>query len=195
MYAGSQVLDGQRVEIRRSPADGFANPIYLDPLTQYFNGALYRLWPNERYFSKGGSRLHRDVWEFAFGEIPLGHHIHHRDGNPVNNSISNLECMEATEHLKLTWKEHKEGKQEHFTVLAREKATQWHKSDEGRLWHSRMAKRSESWKKWKRDKKPCVWCGKEFDALIRKSGNAQKFCHPNCKAAHYRNNKANSAEG
>ena len=37
-----------------------------------------------------------------------------------------------------------------------------------------------------RSPKACPQCGKLFDALIRKSGHAQVYCHSNCKAAAYR---------
>jgi endogenous inhibitor of DNA gyrase (YacG/DUF329 family) len=168
LHAGSYVLDGQRVEIRKQPPAGFADPVYLDPLATYFDGGLYRRWPSERYWSRGGSKLHRDVWQAAFGPVPRGCHIHHRDGNPDNNCLANLECVPASEHLSRTW------------------AAEWHKSDEGRLWHRRHAKRSKSWTKWKREPRECPSCGKTFNALIRKSGNAQIYCGQTCKVAAYR---------
>src|SRR5258705_12206538 len=68
MYAGSYVSNGIRLEIRRVPREGFKDPIYLDELTQYFEGGLYRIWPGDPYLSKGGKRLHRQVWRDAFGE-------------------------------------------------------------------------------------------------------------------------------
>ncbi|RDC67728.1 HNH endonuclease [Rhodovulum sp. 12E13] len=33
---------------------------------------------------------HRHVWECAYGAIPDGHQIHHRDGNRANNRLENL---------------------------------------------------------------------------------------------------------
>lgn len=186
MYAGAQVLDGKRVEISKRVAEGYANPVWLDPLTQYFDGGLYRLWPSERYLSRGGSKLHRDVWALAFGPVPSGCHIHHKDGDSTNNRLENLECLPASEHLSQTWRETRAGSDEHFTDLAREKAAEWHRSDAGRLWHSRQAKRSKGWTKWKREPKPCEHCGKEMQALVRKSGNSQKYCTSTCKAAAYR---------
>src|SRR5258706_14810593 len=72
MHAGSFILDGERVEIRRTVAADFADPIVLDASTQYFDGGLYRRWPSERYYSRGGKKLHRDAWQGAFGKIPEG---------------------------------------------------------------------------------------------------------------------------
>jgi len=190
MYAGSFVLDGERVEIRKRPAEGFADPVVLDALTQYFDGGLYRLWPSEQYLSKGGKRLHRDVWSAAFGPIPKGCHIHHRDGDKFNNALSNLECMDGSQHLSETWHETKRDVSEHFTDGARRAAAEWHKSEAGRLWHSRHAKRSKGWTKWKREPKHCPKCGVEFEALVRKSGHSQIYCTRVCKAAAYRERRS-----
>ena len=187
MYAGSFISDGRRVEIRKRPAEGFSDPVYLDPLNQYFDGGLYRLWPSEKYYARGGKRLHRDVWVHAFGVIPGGSHIHHRDGNTANNNIANLECLPANEHLSDAWHARRGGLSvEHFSELARSRATEWHKSEEGRLWHRRNAMRTQSWTKWKRETKPCEFCQKPFDALVRKNGHTSKYCSPNCKSASYR---------
>ena len=46
-------------------------------------------------------RLHREIWKEYNGEIPEGCHIHHKDGNPLNNNIENLECLTASEHHQL----------------------------------------------------------------------------------------------
>ena len=178
MHAGSFFSDGIRVEIRRKPNDGYSDPIYLDPLTQYFDGGLYRLSPHDSYCKRAGKYLHRAVWESAFGEIPKHCHIHHRDGNNANNAIANLECAPKFEHLSSHASEHPSK----FTQKARDNASLWHKSDEGRLWHSRMAKRSQSWTKWERREKSCPVCNKTFMALIRKSGYPQIYCSPHCKS-------------
>lgn len=191
MYAGSFVRGGRRVEIRRIPSAGFADPIWLDPVTAYFDGGLYRRWPSDRYWSRGGKKLHRDVWTMAFGAIPKGCHIHHRDGNPDNNLLANLECVPASEHLSATWKKSKASVPagQHFSENAKQKAAEWHRSEEGRLWHRRHAKRQKGWTKWKREPRNCPQCGVQFDALVRKSGNAQIYCSSTCKVAAYRERK------
>jgi len=43
---------------------------------------------------------YRKLWESINGPIPKGYHIHHKDGNPYNNSIDNLECLSPEEHAK-----------------------------------------------------------------------------------------------
>lgn len=186
MYAGSYVLDGERVEISREPDAAYRDPVYLDEITQYFDGGLYRMWPSETYLSRGGRRLHRDAWKTAFGPIPKGCHIHHRDGNVLNNSLDNLECVPASEHLSESWAKREKPEDGWFSKTARDKAADWHRSPEGKLWHKRHAERTKAWTKWKREPKDCPQCGKTFDALVRKSGNSQVYCCSKCKVAAYR---------
>ena len=40
------------------------------------------------------------VWRKHHGEKPYGYHLHHIDGNPDNNDISNLECLSPEDHAK-----------------------------------------------------------------------------------------------
>ncbi len=191
MHAGSFLQDGLRVDIRRVPSADYADPICLDPLTQYFDGGLYRLYPaSEKYFSRGGKTLHRAVWLAAFGPIPAGCHIHHRDSNPLNNCLANLECLPASIHLRETLA--RQPKRQ-FNDLARSSAAAWHKSDTGRLWHRRHAERIKSWTKWVREQRECPECKSQFDALIRKSGHTQKYCSNACKIKAYRSRGADNA--
>jgi endogenous inhibitor of DNA gyrase (YacG/DUF329 family) len=181
VYAGSFVQNGERVEIRRVPHPEYRNPVILDPLTQYFNGGLYRVFPSETYYTRGGKKLHRDAWNMAFGPIPDRCHIHHRDGNPANNALDNLECIDPKEHLR----HHPNKLPRTFNATARERAAEWHRSEAGRIWHRRHAQRQQGWTKWKRVSQPCAECNSQFDALARK-GNAQKYCSTGCKVAAYR---------
>lgn len=45
--------------------------------------------------------IHRKIWEEKNGKIPKGYHIHHLNGNPYNNEISNLVCLSPEEHGKI----------------------------------------------------------------------------------------------
>jgi hypothetical protein len=46
-------------------------------------------------------RAHRKVWEEAYGPIPDGYEIHHKDNNRLNNALDNLECLTRVEHMRL----------------------------------------------------------------------------------------------
>ena len=79
--------------------------------TVEWNGKVYRRYPesnrpsNRDYFVRGEGRklllLHREIWEETHGPIPEGMHIHHVDGDPGNNALENLECMDRRAHLKM----------------------------------------------------------------------------------------------
>lgn len=68
----------------------------------FFNGRRYRL--NRGYYAchdkwKAPPRmLHRDVWEFYYGKIPVGMCVHHIDGDKTNNDIDNLMLMRRGAH-------------------------------------------------------------------------------------------------
>ena len=79
--------------------------------TTLFNGKEFYRYPESGhpagiYFRRaegprGASKavlLHRAVWEFHNGAIPPGNDIHHRDGDPGNNRLDNLECLTKEEH-------------------------------------------------------------------------------------------------
>ena len=57
---------------------------------------------NQGYYRLSGNKLlHRQVWEDFYGQkIPEGYVIHHKDGNPHNNSWKNLQLMTEEEHLR-----------------------------------------------------------------------------------------------
>lgn len=48
---------------------------------------------------------HRVMWETWVADIPTDHHIHHKDNNPSNNSLDNLECLYIGDH----YEEHRYG--------------------------------------------------------------------------------------
>jgi len=117
-----------------------------------WNGKTYRRYPtakqssHRRYFSCAGSFLHRDVWKSVHGVIPKGFHIHHKDGNPANNDIENLECIHSSVHFSMHSEERSERakKPEHLEFLnsIRHRTVDWHRSEEGRAWHRENAKAS-----------------------------------------------------
>ena len=74
-------------------------PIQLDADHEKFNGNIYKLKQDGHYGSHNG--IHRDVWQYYKGEIPEGYVIHHKDFNPANNDISNLQLLTAREHKRL----------------------------------------------------------------------------------------------
>ena len=153
--------------------------IILTDRRQSFNGVNYYLCGN--YYQKDGKRLHRVVWEHHNGEIPKGYHVHHKDGNRHNNNISNLELMKAHDHESMHGNsEERKAVGRKNIEKAREGAIRWHKSAEGRTWHSKHA--IQAWEDRKPTEYRCDFCGKPFVSMnISYTGN--HFCSNNCKSA------------
>lgn len=59
---------------------------------------VYQKWIKGKLVKYYRSRI---VWAMAHGQIPPYHHIHHRDGNTLNDSLDNLECLSGYAHKKL----------------------------------------------------------------------------------------------
>lgn len=156
-----------------------------------FEGYRYRRYPNSknvghaRYFARAGKLLHRAVWEHFNGPIPSGWHVHHIDEDTCNNNVSNLECLPAEEHrAKIHARKQAASKSprqlEHLARIG-ELAKSWHKSEEGRAWHSQNAKQVVlraklegkpyfgTHPKQLRQAGPCLWCGEMFVAESKKA--------------------------
>jgi hypothetical protein len=130
------------------------------PKYQYFNGRRYYLTDNLAYYywDKGYTRqLHRDIWEHYNGPIPKGYHIHHKDHNRLNNDISNLECLSASEHaLHHRREDIAQGRLSYF-----HEAWMKHISTKAGMEAHRAACR-RGWKVRKVVTKNCLVCHKEF---------------------------------
>lgn len=140
------------------------------------------------YFQRKGKRLHRVVWETYNGPVPNGYHVHHIDGNRANNSIDNLECKTAVEHESYHMSQPERVAQSRISVeIARKAASEWHRSEAGRKWHSEQGKRNGAMRTLQTY--VCSMCGKEYQTKsIRHSGN--HFCHQNCRAKYGRRKRA-----
>lgn len=152
-----------------------------DNSVQEFNGKTYHLYKGERYYSRGTKRLHRVVWEYYNGPIPKGHEIHHKDGNPANNDISNLDCISVHAHKEAHLEDvlRRTTSPESIANMRRagEFAKVWHGSEAGRKWHSDHAKRE--FETLAVRPAVCECCGKEFKY---KSFNKPRFCSNACKS-------------
>ncbi|HXI14811.1 MAG TPA: HNH endonuclease signature motif containing protein [Chloroflexota bacterium] len=159
-----------------------------------FNGITFRRYPDSKngsdrvYFTshaghrrRGVGRLHEEIWKAANGPIPPEHHIHHRDHNPLNNELDNLDCLPAAEHRALHGNERR-GKSEpwHKDALARAraKAAEWHASDAGRAWHSEHGKRT--WQGRQPHARICDQCAREFQCITLR--DSDRFCSNVCRS-------------
>ena len=152
-----------------------------------FNGLAFRRDKRTGYYlnSTERKRLHRAVWEFHYGEIPTGFHIHHIDGDKSNNRIENLSLVSASEHESFHGTKYSSENREkvinNLIKHAIPKAAEWHKSENGRAWHSKHGKKvAENMQAKDYD---CLHCGKKFS---KKPFGENKFCANACKSAYRR---------
>lgn len=138
----------------------------------------------KRTFTEGGKvlakYLHRYIYEQAYGAIPKGFHVHHKDGDPNNNALENLECLSAAEHVhKHPYTAERLEEQKNHLDRIRPLTKAWHKSAEGHAKHKEIG--GLSYKDFKPEPKVCAYCGKVF--LPHAIGNRDKFCSNACKSA------------
>ena len=49
--------------------------------------------------------MHRKIYRKHYGPIPRGYHVHHIDGNHLNNDPSNLKAVTIQEHFDIHYKQ------------------------------------------------------------------------------------------
>ncbi|MFK0182069.1 HNH endonuclease signature motif containing protein [Streptomyces xanthochromogenes] len=158
-----------------------------------FRGVIFRRypdspnWADRSYFTpgiadrqRGIQRLHQEVWKAANGPIPEGCHVHHRDEDPLNNSLGNLECLTGDEHLghHMAHRDHHTPQRLALLEAIRPLAAAWHRSDAGRAWHRQHG--VDTWAKRRPIRRACDQCQSEFDSITRRDND--RFCSNNCKS-------------
>lgn len=154
---------------------------------KYFNGIRFTRDDKTGYYlnSTLRKRLHRYVWEFYNGPIEEGYEIHHIDGDKSNNDLSNLVMLPKKEHAKLHGNSQSEvlleKKRKNIKEKALPEAIKWHKSKEGRKWHSEHS--LEIAKTIKEKEYVCLNCNNVF---YKKPYGINKFCSNKCKSSYRR---------
>ncbi len=172
----------------------------VDSIT--YKGIVFRRYPNSKNYSdrmyyrpngthvvNGVESLHREIWKDRYGEIPEGVHIHHKDGNPLNNDISNLECVSSNLahqdlHGDKTKSEKYKARRASHLEKIRPLAAAWHSTEEGLEAHGRIAR--EFWDSKEVEERICVQCGSSYET---RHNAESKFCSNNCKSANRRSLK------
>lgn len=151
---------------------------YLEFNGEYFSQDLKTgYWQN----TKTRERMHRYVWEYYYGDIPKGFHVHHIDGDKSNNDISNLALLTPQAHNKLHVKTRSP---ETLTKLQencdriRPLTKAWHASEKGREWHKKQWEHTKD-KLFEKKEFVCENCGKTFLAPYNGSN---RFCCNACKS-------------
>lgn len=134
--------------------------------------------------------MHRFVWTYFNGEIPEGYEIHHRDLNPDNNDIANLQLLTKEEHKKVhAATKEKRKLEKKSTFICAVCGCEYEAVSRGNNTYcsikcKEIAKRERAAKLLKkREIRVCIQCGREFSAPI--NGN-QKFCSWSCVGKSHR---------
>lgn len=157
-------------EVRR--INGKGQPVFVVE----FDGVEYRRYPQGKhpnyYYHKWKEKgvyhsklLHHAIFEKAYGAIPKGMVIHHKDFNPLNNKVSNLVMLTNSEHMQI-----------HRTLA---KWTDSHKEEHQRKLYSRdnwQKRREKVLSTLKEERRTCRWCGNEFTP----TNTHQQFCSTRC---------------
>lgn len=123
-------------------------------------------------------RAHRWVWINTHGIIPKGYHIHHRNENKSDNRIENLELIEQGRHSRHHYTEEKRQFSRLLVEKIRPLTKEWHRSNEGRLWHKYHAAKFK-FGNWEPLKYTCQCCNKEY---LSKKRSRTRFCSNACKS-------------
>lgn len=133
-----------------------------------WNGERWGLY-SDGYFRRGARYLHREKWTKLRGEIPLGHHIHHKNHIRHDNRISNLECLSRSEHMS----HHSKGRR--FSDASYKAG-----ADKRRLSRKEIgAKISAAHCLRERVKRVCEWCGVSMLAFNPYKKLCSLACHQN----------------
>jgi len=148
-----------------------------------FNGLKFRRDKKTGYYLNSSihKRLHVYVWEYFNGEVPNGYQVHHKKGKQ-NNDIEYLEPLTQKEHMKLHGEtetdERKEWKRNNLKENVRPKASEWHKSEEGREWHKKHFEQFKD-KIFTKHIKVCDYCKKKYET----TQDSSRFCSNKCSSA------------
>lgn len=148
----------------------------IDDKQQKFNGVTYHKHVSGHFYS--GSTIHREVYNYYYGEIPQGHYnIHHINGNPADNDILNLQCLTATEHKRL---HNLEKPYNHYICEVCGKNFVSRRLDEKIRFCSKQC-RNKYYSELK-EIRICQYCGKEFTTNVYSD---TIFCSQTCKNLDY----------
>ena len=170
-----------------------------------FRGIRFRRYPGSPHLAKrsyyspgiadrrrGVEDLHREVWKAEHGPIPAGHHIHHVDGDTLDNEPANLVCLSPDEHKAIhpTMPGYLTAARASHLDAIRPAAAEWHRSANGRAWHVEHGR--ASWDGREPVERTCERCGKRYGT--RDPRDVSRFCSNACKAAARRASGADDVE-
>jgi predicted DNA-binding protein YlxM (UPF0122 family) len=91
--------DGIIISRNREQFSGENNPQWNGGRHITYHGYQHIRMPDHPLAdNRGYVKEHRLVWYNAYGEIPKGYHVHHRNGDKLDNRLENLELLSHRKH-------------------------------------------------------------------------------------------------
>lgn len=146
------------------------------------------IYRGHRYYRKTGRKyyqrtwpsralLHIQKWTDKYGPRPSGAVIHHKDGDPENNRLSNLELMTRSDHARLHGRQNGQACAERL-AKGRLKAEAWRKSNVGRSKLRILAR--QRWMSMPMMPMVCAECGVSYEA----KNPRRRYCGVKCVTRH-----------
>jgi len=156
-----------------------------------FRGVRFRRYPDaerrtERvYFTpgvadrqRGVRRLHEEMYLHHHGPIPDGWHVHHVDGDPLNNAPGNLQALSPRDHIATHYTDERRDAAREHAERIRPAAVAWHGSAEGLAWHAEHGR--AVWVDRESVERVCEQCGGRYET---RAAQDVRFCSNACKSA------------
>ena len=156
----------------------------ISDATQIFDGITFHKLKSGYY--QGQIKMHRYVWQRCFGDIPEDYVIHHKDHNPENNNIANLQVLSPEQHAKIHEQELIAARKAHeFTCAHCGKVFSAYSNGENCFCSKECQRAYRQTGSNYQKQCTCVICGKPFTARKDKK---TKTCSPQC-AGKFRSQK------
>lgn len=150
-----------------------------------YRGEPYWKSPGSKYYVREAGRkvLHRQMWMDAYGPVRDDHHIHHRDFDPDNNTLGNLDAVRYDDHEAMHRRHEAEIRVAGLATCVQCGETFTALKPSTSMYCSRRCERQ-----YQKECRVCQWCGNTFRAYTWKN---TKCCCKSC-GQHLRN--ANEAK-
>jgi hypothetical protein len=139
-----------------------------------YQGERYLKSPGSKYYirEQGRKSIHRQMWIDVHGPVPDGYHIHHKDFNPDNNTLENLEPVRYDAHEAMHRRHEAEIRVAGLVTCIQCGETFEALKPSMSMYCSRRCERQ-----YQKEDRVCQWCGKPFRAY---SWKKTKCCCKSC---------------
>lgn len=159
-----------------------ARPDYvIDPITGCWE------WQKAKLRGYGQGRPHREYYRRAFGEIPGGHHIHHKCHNRACVNPAHLQAVPALKHLRHHLAKLTPDQIQEIRELGRERVSAYEVADRYGVTHDLIRRY------WRGEVSPDLGGGERIDfepwpcanptcgGMVTSGPRHKQYCSPRCR--------------